>query len=394
MSNTLTSGTESTSQVSGRLSDSTFMDTSSRLHDYMFREHWKDGAVRGPDSGIRFNARIGRFIKGYLNFVPWDDNYTYIQGQSYWIRSNWLMHELTGDEKFRQIAVQGSEFVYRKQRPEGYWEYPNPEWKSRIATVEGCFGSLAMLESYRHTRREEFLESALKFYEYLLEHIGFRRQPDSQMLAINYFAHRDREAGGVPNNSTLLLWTLAELAQATGDSGYMDYCPPMIRWLEHVQLPTGELPYDLGKTAATDRNHFLCHQYNSFEFMDLVYYTRLTGDDSVRPIMENLACFLANGLTGSGFCRYNCHSDTPEVTYYTVALGRALATALEEGVDIDPELPGRLFHRVLPTQRDDGGFQFFSRYNYRILADRRSYPRNLAMMLYHFLSQANSIPPH
>jgi hypothetical protein len=52
-----------------------------------------------------------------------------------------------------------------------------------------------------------------------------------------------------------------------------------------------------------------------------------------------------------------------------------------------PEEIQRAYQRALTYQRADGGFRFFSKYNYRFLEDRRSYPRNLSMILYHLLSQ-------
>jgi hypothetical protein len=41
--------------------------------------------------------------------------------------------------------------------------------------------------------------------------------------------------------------------------------------------------------------------------------------------------------------------------------------------------------RVLSQQREDGGFRFYSKANYGFLTDRRSYPRNLSMILCHLL---------
>ncbi|MDB4368450.1 hypothetical protein N9Z38_02865, partial [Mariniblastus sp.] len=267
-----------------------------RLHSYLLQQHWQEGAVYGPDSGVRFNARIGRFIKGYFSFVPWSDNYAYIQSQAYWILSNWLMYDLTENPQFEALAIQGTDYVKAQQTPEGYWKYPNPEWKHRIATVEGCIGSLALVESYRRTDQQEYLDGADKFYGFLLNQIGFRKQPDPSMLAINYFAGTPGDGGGVPNNSTLLLWMLGELFNATGRQEYLEHCQPIINWLEHVQLPSGELPYALGKTADKDRVHFLCYQYNAFEYLDLAHYYHRTDDKAVLSIIERLAGYLEKGF--------------------------------------------------------------------------------------------------
>jgi Glutamine amidotransferase domain len=50
-----------------------------RLHRYLMVSHWNDHALTGADVGLRCNSRIGRFIKGYLPFVRWRDDYCYVQ---------------------------------------------------------------------------------------------------------------------------------------------------------------------------------------------------------------------------------------------------------------------------------------------------------------------------
>jgi hypothetical protein len=215
----------------------------------------------------------------------------------------------------------------------------------------------------------------------------FRRQTDPDMLAVNYFAHDDDGPGGVPNNSTMALWVLARLAELSGNDAYRQYCAPMVRWLAAVQLPTGELPYAVGRDRRTDRVHFLCYQYNAFEFVDLVHYLRITGDDSVRPILSRLADYLAGGLTREGRGRYSCLQDQPEVTYYTTAIAHALSQATRLGLGQYAVPASLAFGRVLGQQRRDGNFACYSRCNYRVLSDRRSYPRYLSMILHHLLRE-------
>src|SRR5438445_652522 len=120
----------------------TFVDAATRLHAYLARDHWTGHALRGPDAGVRFNWRMGRFVKSYLPFISWSDQMVYFQGQGYWIFDNWLMAGLLGGEPYQRIAVSCTEYVLAAQQPEGYWEYPNPEWKGRVATVEGNYAAL------------------------------------------------------------------------------------------------------------------------------------------------------------------------------------------------------------------------------------------------------------
>lgn len=363
------------------------LEAARRLHRYLVDRHWRSGGLRGPDPGIRLNARIGRFVKSYARFLPWGDDLSYMQAQGYWILDNWRLFDVDDDASARSLAIDCSDFVLSQQRPEGYWPYPNPEWAGRIATVEGCWASLGLLESYDRTGREAYLDGARRWTRFLLDDVGFL-QPDG-LLAIRYFAPAagsvDRQA--VPNNTTLLLWVLARLAQLTGESAYLEHAPPMLEWLARAQRPSGELPYATPYNGGAGRPHFLCFQYNAFEFVDLVHYLELTHDARVIPILERLAEYLATGLTPSGAGRYDCSHDRPEVGYYTSAVARAVSLARRTGL-----LPGdadgsQAFERVLAQQRPDGSFGFYSRANYGVLSDRRSYPRYLAMTLNHLLEE-------
>jgi hypothetical protein len=46
---------------------------SSALHRYLIENQLLDGVLVGPDSGVRINYRIGRFIKSYTRRLPWRD---------------------------------------------------------------------------------------------------------------------------------------------------------------------------------------------------------------------------------------------------------------------------------------------------------------------------------
>ncbi len=50
-----------------------------KLHGYLIQAHWNGDALVGPDPGIRFNTRVGRFIKSYFSLLPWTDNLIYMQ---------------------------------------------------------------------------------------------------------------------------------------------------------------------------------------------------------------------------------------------------------------------------------------------------------------------------
>jgi hypothetical protein len=358
-----------------------YLDSAQKLYDFLHKEFWNGEAFIGPDIGIRFNFRFWRFIKSYLAFIPWTDNLVYMQAQGYWILANWALYDLTKDEQYKDIALACSNHVLKAQHSEGFWDYPNPEWGGRVATVEGDFAAIGLLESYQRTQSPALLDGAQKWYRYLVTEVGFQEEGD--FLAVNYFAGADGVK--VPNNSTMTLWFLAKLADTTENSDYLEYCKGMINWLHHVQLESGELPYATAGAGGKDRTHFLCYQYNSFQLLDLAAYFRITNDQQVVPIIRNLAKYLSTGLTDSGACLYNCNQDTPETVYYTMAIGTALSEATRLGLGDYSALAKRAFRRALMQQRPDGGFLFFSKGNYRFLSDRRSYPRHLAMVLHHLL---------
>ena len=177
----------------------------------MVARHWTGHALIGPDPGIRFNYRIGRFIKSYLRQVRWGDDYYYLQGQGYWTLGNWRLFDLLGEAIYRDIAVRCSASMLTAQRPDGAWNYPNPEWKGRVATVEGTWASIGLLETFRRTGEASFLTGALRWHRFLVETIRFQRVGDT--LAANYFAHYTGLR--VPANSSIVLRFLAELADVT-----------------------------------------------------------------------------------------------------------------------------------------------------------------------------------
>lgn len=354
------------------------------LHRYLVARHGSGGALIGPDPGIRFNYRAGRFIKSYLPFVPWRDNLYYLQAQAYWTLANWVLHERLGDERYRQIAVDCADEMLARQRSDGAWDYPNPEWAGRVATVEGTWASLGLLETFRRTGDQRLLDGALGWYEFVQREIGFQRFGDE--VAVNYFAG----GGGVrvPNNTTLLLYLLGALWETTGDRRYLADSDGLVTFLERVQVPSGELPYAVpGESAFRAMTHFQCYQYNAFECMDLIQYHLMTGDERVQPIIRGVLAFLSTGIVPAGYAAYACTNRHRRVSYHTAALAAAFLEARKVGIEDYVSLARRAYAYLLGLQRPDGGF-IHSQQDYRVLRDGRSYPRYLSMILYHLLLAA------
>jgi hypothetical protein len=352
-----------------------------RLHRYLVARHWSGKALIGPDPGIRFNYRIGRFIKSYLRQVRWRDDYYYLQGQAYWTLANWRLFDLLGQETCREIALRSSASMLAAQRSDGAWDYPNPEWKGRVATVEGSWGAMGLLETYRRTGESSFLTGALRWHRFLVETIRFQRV--GATLAANYFAHC--EGVRVPANSAIVLRFLAELAEATGDPAYLEQAGGLVRFFRSTQLASGEFPYAV--EGALDRRrvvHFQCYQYNAFLCLDLIRYHELTRDTDSLALVPRLLGFLATGVAPDGHAFYACGNAHRAVSYHAAALAAAISAGARLGLT-PPEPAERAYAYVMRRQRPDGGFPHSDR-DYRLLSDRRSYPRYLAMILFHLLA--------
>jgi hypothetical protein len=359
-----------------------YTEAAFRLHNYLAGAHWNGRGLTGPDAGVRFNARIWRFFKSYAPRYPWKDSYYYLQTQGYWVLANWRLFQQTGESVYRETAIRCSEHMIERQRKDGAWDYPNPEWGGRVATAEGTWGSLGLLETYRHTGDRTFLASALRWHRFLLDEIGFEEMDDE--LAVNYFSNKP--TARIPNNSAFVLRFLAELADLTGHSAYRDPCPGMITFLSRAQKTSGEFPYMVrGKAAGVKYwEHYLCYQYNAFQSMDLTRYYELTGDSSVRRLVSACLQFLRGGVASDGHSLYDCHNRHQEIVYHTAALGGAFASAHRLGIGKHDDMADRCFQYLLTLRRTDGSFPF-SRGDYYVLSDGRSYPRVLVMILFHLL---------
>ena len=96
------------------------------LHAHLLRKHYDHGLLRGPDAGVRFNLRLWRFLKSALDFLPWHDDFVFMQTQGYWVLANWMLHESTREPRYRDVALESTEATLKLQRPDGSWAYPLP----------------------------------------------------------------------------------------------------------------------------------------------------------------------------------------------------------------------------------------------------------------------------
>jgi len=381
--------------------DQELIRAAERLHAHLLKRHYSQGLVHGPDAGVRFHLRLWRFFKAALAFVPWNDDYVFLQSQGYWILSNWMLHETTGEQKYRALALESTEATLRSQQPEGFWLYPLPERKHLIATVEGNWGAIGLLATYAREPRKELLQAAVRWYDYLVGRIGFQAHAPGK--AINYF---DKPQGKIPNNSTEAAWLFLRLWKATGDARFVEHVDAMLDFLANAQLPTGELPYIVEGPHEKGRIHYLCYQYNAFQFLKLAWAAALRSDPRTRRILSALAGFLAKGVTKAGASAADCFHAKPETDYFTAVLAAALREAQKlpiadcrlpiladrQSSIVNPqsearERSERCYARLLRRQRPDGSFAYTTG-DYGFLRDGRSYPRPQVMTLFHLLYPA------
>ena len=353
-----------------------------KIHQAICRDFDVDGAILGPDPGVRFNYRLWRFIKGYLPWIAWRDDLYYLQCQGYWVLANWLL-AASPQDGYAAAAQRACQQMVARQRADGAWDYPNPEWKGRVATVEGTFAALGLLETYRRTGQDEFLQAALRWHRYFSQHIGFMDYRGGR--AVNYFA--GRPGNPVPNNSSLILRYLATLAEVTGRASYAQPCASVVDFLLSVQQPTGELPYVVDEPRML---HFQCYQYHAFIYLDSRDYYLRTGDERIEPLLHGVLRFLSGGLSPAGYGLYQCRLAYRTVNYHTAAIATALHCSADVG--LDPQQVASYRHQsqsglayLLRQQLPDGTFPH-SRGDYRWLCDHRRYPRYLCMILYHLLT--------
>ena len=365
-----------------QIDSSACREAAERLHAHLLSRHVReDGALVGPDPGVSLNLRATRFVKSYLRALPWQDRLYYLQAQAYWILDNLELAAITGDGRHKDAAVQCADVVASRQADEGWWHYPQGEWRNRVATVEGCFGALSLLTAFELAGERRFLDGAKLWYRYMVDKVGFQ-DCGADSRAINYFANVDR--GLVPNNTTLALWFCAALSKAAQDKAYLEHCEAMTNFLARCQLESGELPYVVGSDQGPGRVHYLCFQYNAFQFLDLAEYYRISGDERVLFVMKKLAEFVSGGLTADGDARRDCDARRPTMHYFTAAVSAALARATSIKLGDYSRVAARGYARLLSLQHADGSFDY-SLGDYGLLSDRRSYPRNQAMILRHLL---------
>ncbi len=366
-----------------------YYDAALRLHTFLEQGFLQQGKLVGPDPGVRWNYYVLRFIKGRLPMISWNDDLYYLQGQGYWVMINWRLYDFTGDERFAQLARACADAMIVEQRDDGAWDYPNPEWKGRVATVEGVWACFGLIDTFEHTQEEKYKAAVLRWHRFLVDEIGFIEQGDE--LAINYFAKRGTTR--VPNNSVLALRYFGRVAPLNDDSSIAPSITGMFNFVSRAQEESGRMPYTVPREDGTGgRPTFQDYQYNSFQALDLMDYWQATGDERAVPIITGMVNFLKTGVAEDGHAYYDVDRPPKEITYHTAVLACALSEAARLGLDeAATPFADKAYAYLLVRQRKNGAF-IHSRRDYGVLSDTRAYPRYLAMILLHLLHRVDEAP--
>ncbi len=107
--------------------------------------------------------------------------------------------------------------------------------------------------------------------------------------------------------------------------GFVEHVDAMLDFLANAQLPTGELPYIVDGPYEKGRVHYLCYQYNAFQFLKLAWAAALRADPRIAPHplgARRLPC--PRRYPRPGASAADCFHVKPETDYFTAVLAAAL----------------------------------------------------------------------
>ena len=352
-----------------------------RAWDYLHAKHLKNDLLQGPDPVGRINGRLWRFMRNYAAFLP-DKEHIFLQTQGYWILTNWILFEATRNEMYRSAALACSNSVIALQREDGAWDYPSISYERNglVATVEGSWAGFGLLATYRHERLDACLGAVERWNIFVNRNIGYESftHPElGECEAVNYYYPKPR--GMVPNNS-IIVFSLGERQNSlTGRNDYSAHWKGLLNFIRVSQMDSGEWYYHY-----PDRQHYLCYQYNAYQFLDLASAYRHSRHEDLMVMLRKSADFLREGQLENGACKNRCNHSTPEFVYHTAVLGNAFLDAYQLGLGGEfLECSRNAIRHVVSQQKKDGSW-IHSEGDYGgLLSDKRSYPRYLAMTMYH-----------
>lgn len=144
------------------------------------------------------------------------------------------IYEHTGDARFRDAHVRVSETLVADQNPPGNWiDYsPCSEKEGRFHPRHNYWWALPLLDTYRHTQRQEFLDTAIAAGEFSKR--AMRR--DGGWIRGLFRDFNTESFGHATSGSACAAILWSRLMQTTGDAGYQTWIDKALSFCMNVQF--------------------------------------------------------------------------------------------------------------------------------------------------------------
>ena len=216
----------------------------------------------------------------------------------------------TGEARYRDLALESTAATLRLQHARGIWVLSASRAQHLIATVEGDWGAIGLLASYAREPRQEYLAGALRWYDYLVNRIGFQDAPPGK--AINYF-HRPRGKDAEQLGGGGVAFSAA-CGRRQGRSDFSSTCRAMLEFIAATQLPSGELPYIVAGQYESGREPLSLFSVQCFSVLEAGVGRGAASSRRQGAILARARKFLAKGVTPSGASAADCSSERPKWT--------------------------------------------------------------------------------
>lgn len=294
-----------------------------RIYRRLSEKYEDEEGLFGPDE-FPFTSEMPLFYSVYPLYrflagtkVLSYPRYRYVQAQAYWILGNLFLFKHTKDRRFLDSASTAGNWLTRSQREDGSWSFPLPGWRDRVNTVYCTWGALSLVKLHRFTGEGRYLESALRWKDYLFRVTKTRKTTyDGKNVELVQYSH-PAQLDLVPNASTLAVAFLSNIdgfLSGEEEAGI----ETMVKSIACFQQKSGEIAY------SSRSIHYICPSYNGFEFVDLFECARNHPSELVLKLLQQIADYLLRTVTQDGLVRYDCGHMFPQVHYHSLIVAGAL----------------------------------------------------------------------
>ena len=245
-----------------------------RLHTHLLQRHYSQGLVHGPDAGVRFQLRLWRFFKAALDFLPWQDDYVLCNPRVIGFCPTGCCRD---DRENRNIA----RWPWRARRrrsacssPKVSGLYPLPERKTPDRHRGGKLGGdwtprhLCPRTAGRISSRQRFA-GTITWSEASAFSPTRPERPSTTLIS------REGKFPTIPwrRYGSSCGFGRPPAMRASGARG----CHAGVSW-QAPNFPPGSCPTLWTGPYEKGRVHYLCYQYNAFQFLKLAWAAALRAD--------------------------------------------------------------------------------------------------------------------